>query len=103
MVTDSAKRAGRTLGLHLSGAPEEQAPFAPVPSFWSDQYDLRIQSFGAVSLGGDDVRVLEGDLDGEVAVGYHRDGVLVGVVMVGMAGRHMYYRTAIASLLAAAA
>lgn len=92
MVTDTARRAGHSLGSQLSGGPAEAAPFAPVPSFWSDQYDLRIQSFGAVGLGADDVRVLEGDPDGEVAVGYHRDGELVGVVLVGLAGRIGSYR-----------
>src|SRR5690606_41819069 len=58
---------------------------------WSDQYDLRLQSFGAPGLG-DDVRVLEGDLGGEAVVGYHRDGRLVGVVMLGAARRQAHYR-----------
>ena len=92
MVTDTARKAGHTLGSYLAAAALDVAPFRPVPSFWSDQYELRIQSFGAVNLGADDVRVLEGDLDGDVAVGYHRDGVLVGVVMVGLGGRHAHYR-----------
>ena len=96
MVTDTARRAGHTLGSYLSSGELDGSPFRPVPSFWSDQYDLRIQSFGAVGLGPQDVRVLEGDLDGEVAVGYHRDGALVGVVMVGLGGRHTFYRDLIA-------
>ena len=92
MVTDTARRAGHTLRAYLAEAVLDTTPFRPVPSFWSDQYDLRIQSFGAIGLGPDDVRVLEGDLDGELAVGYHRDGELMGVAMVGLAGRHAYYR-----------
>jgi 3-phenylpropionate/trans-cinnamate dioxygenase ferredoxin reductase subunit len=96
MVTDTAKRAGNTLGRHLTGADPDPVPFAPIPSFWSDQYDLRLQSFGAVGLGGDDVRVLEGDLDDEVAVGYHRDGRLVGVVLIGLAARYQQYRALVA-------
>jgi 3-phenylpropionate/trans-cinnamate dioxygenase ferredoxin reductase component len=100
MVTDTARRAGHTLGLYLSTGELDSTPFHPVPSFWSDQYDLRVQSFGAVGLGPDDVRVLEGDLDGEVALGYHRDGALVGVVMVGLAGRHAFYRDLIAGAAA---
>ena len=91
MVTDTAKRAGATLGAHLSGTGIDEHPFAPIPSFWSDQYDLRIQSFGAVGLG-DDVRVLEGDLDDDVVVGYHRDGRLVGVVLIGLPNRYQHYR-----------
>jgi NADPH-dependent 2,4-dienoyl-CoA reductase/sulfur reductase-like enzyme len=102
MVTDTAKKAGHTLGAHLTAASADENPFVPVPSFWSDQYDLRIQSFGAVGLGGEDVRVLEGDLGGEVAMGYHRDGALVGVVLIGMGGRQLAYRNRIAELGVAA-
>ena len=102
MVTDTAKKAGHSLGTYLAGGDTDPTPFAPIPSFWSDQYDLRIQSFGSIGLGGEDIRVLEGDLDGDVAVGYHRDGVLVGVVLVGLAGRYMAYRTQIGELATAA-
>jgi len=97
MVTDTAKRAGATLGAYLAGNELDGKPFAPIPSFWSDQYELRLQSFGAVGLGGDDVRVLEGDLDDEAAVGYHLDGRLVGVVLIGLASRYQHYRSVIAA------
>lgn len=97
MVTDTARRAGTTLGRWLTGQDDDPSPFAPIPAFWSDQYEIRLQSFGAVDLGDADIRVLEGDLDGEVAVGYHRDGDLVGVVLVGLAGRHPHYRQLIAA------
>jgi 3-phenylpropionate/trans-cinnamate dioxygenase ferredoxin reductase subunit len=98
MVTDTARRAGHTLGSHLSGGTVDTAAFAPIPSFWSDQYDLRLQSFGAVTLGADDVRILEGDLGEEVAVGYHRDDELVGVVLIGLGGRHVHYRSLIEAI-----
>ncbi|MFF7264173.1 NAD(P)/FAD-dependent oxidoreductase [Streptomyces sp. NPDC008159] len=75
--TDTAKHAAKV----LTGA--EPAPFAPLPTFWSDQHDFRLQSFGAPVLGKDDVRVLEGDPAGDVLVGYHRDDRLVGVVALG--------------------
>ncbi|MFJ2739899.1 NAD(P)/FAD-dependent oxidoreductase [Streptomyces sp. NPDC087440] len=75
---DSAKHAART----LLGA--EQEAFAPLPSFWSDQYADRIQSFGSPGLGAGDVRVLEGDPAGDVLAGYHdAGGRLVGVVALG--------------------
>ena len=96
MVTDTAKKAGNTLGRHLTGEDPDPTPFAPIPSFWSDQYDMRIQSFGSVGVG-DDVQVLEGDWDSDVAAGYYRDGRLVGVVMVGFGGRHMHYRQLVAN------
>ncbi|MFG2797048.1 NAD(P)/FAD-dependent oxidoreductase [Streptomyces pseudovenezuelae] len=75
--TDTAKHAARTL------VGTEQAPFAPLPTFWSDQHEFRLQSFGAPALGKDDVRILDGDPEGDVLVGYHTGGRLVGVVALG--------------------
>ncbi|MEU6557004.1 FAD-dependent oxidoreductase [Streptomyces sp. NPDC046915] len=80
---DTAKHAARTLVGHLTGDQAESASFAPLPTFWSDQHDFRLQAFGAPALGKADVRVLDGDPDGDVLVGYHRDGRLVGVVALG--------------------
>ncbi|MFJ9561397.1 NAD(P)/FAD-dependent oxidoreductase [Streptomyces fuscichromogenes] len=76
--TDTSRHAAKTLV-----GDAEPVPFAPLPSFWSDQHDFRLQSFGAPVLGKEDVRVLDGDPDGDVLVGYHRDGRLVGVVALG--------------------
>jgi NADPH-dependent 2,4-dienoyl-CoA reductase/sulfur reductase-like enzyme len=81
--TDTAKHAARTLVTHLTGAEPEAAPFAPLPTFWSDQHEFRLQSFGAPALGKDDVRVLDGDPDGDVLVGYHTGDRLIGVVALG--------------------
>ena len=73
MPTDTAKQAAATLAALMRGEEPEPTPFAPIPSFWSDQLDLRFQSFGAPQLG-DEIRI-EGDLDdltsGVVAT-YHR-------------------------------
>jgi NADPH-dependent 2,4-dienoyl-CoA reductase/sulfur reductase-like enzyme len=81
--TDTAKHAAKSLVAHLTGTVAELAPFAPLPTFWSDQHEFRLQSFGAPVLGRDDVRVLDGDPAGDVLVGYHRDDRLVGVVALG--------------------
>ncbi|WP_326585504.1 FAD-dependent oxidoreductase [Streptomyces sp. NBC_00481] len=75
--TDTAKHAAKV----LTGV--EVPPFAPLPTFWSDQHDFRLQSFGAPVLGKGDVRVLDGDPAADVLVGYHHDGRLVGVVALG--------------------
>ncbi|MFD7336090.1 NAD(P)/FAD-dependent oxidoreductase [Streptomyces violascens] len=80
---DTAKHAAKVLTAHLCSQPADFAPFAPLPSFWSDQYDFRLQSFGSPELGHDDVRLLDGEADGDMLVGYHRDGRLVGVVGLG--------------------
>jgi NADPH-dependent 2,4-dienoyl-CoA reductase/sulfur reductase-like enzyme len=96
MAVDTARRAGKSLGSFLLSEELDTAEFQPMPSFWSDQYDMRIQSFGMPLLGIDDVRVLEGDLETEAAVGYHRGGSLVGVALLGLSARHLHYRQLIA-------
>ncbi|KUN88767.1 NAD(P)/FAD-dependent oxidoreductase [Streptomyces griseoruber] len=84
---DTARHAAKALVAHLLGEEREPAPFAPLPTFWSDQHDFRLQSFGAPVLGLGDVRVLDGDPDGDpegdVLVGYHHTDRLVGVVALG--------------------
>ncbi|MDX2936557.1 NAD(P)/FAD-dependent oxidoreductase [Streptomyces ipomoeae] len=81
--TDTAKHAARVLVAGLGGSEADLAAFAPLPTFWSDQHDFRLQSFGAPVLGKDDVRVLDGDPEGDVLFGYHSGGRLVGVVALG--------------------
>ncbi|QKZ18661.1 NAD(P)/FAD-dependent oxidoreductase [Streptomyces chartreusis] len=81
--TDTAKHAAKVLVAHLTGADSELAAFSPLPTFWSDQHDFRLQSFGAPVLGLGDVRVLDGDPTSDVLVGYHLGGQLVGVVALG--------------------
>lgn len=85
MPTDTAKRAAATLLADLSGHAVDQEHFTPVPWFWSDQYDSKLQSFGLPGLGSA-AEVLDGDLAaGEAVVAYRRDdGKLVGVVLLGL-------------------
>lgn len=80
---DTARHAAKALVAHLLGQDREPAPFAPLPTFWSDQHDFRLQSFGAPLLGLGDIRVLDGDPDGDVVVGYHSADRLLGVVALG--------------------
>lgn len=99
--TDTAKRAAVTLVNQLNGAAEDQQPFAPVPSFWSDQFDLRLQSFGSPGLA-DEAVVDEGDL-GELAAGvlmtYRRAGRHVGSLAINLSGaRQRELRTQFADL-----
>ncbi|MGE5131487.1 MAG: NAD(P)/FAD-dependent oxidoreductase [Gemmatimonadota bacterium] len=81
--TDTGKRAGATLAACLRGDPPAGDPFAPMPSFWSDQYGERLQSFGAPALA-DRVTLIHGDPDGNFIAGYERAGALVGVAGIGM-------------------
>jgi NADPH-dependent 2,4-dienoyl-CoA reductase/sulfur reductase-like enzyme len=107
--TETAKRAAKVLAADLAARAaghdtsadpdpiEALGEYTPMPAFWSDQYEMRLQSFGLPGLGGEDIRLLEGELSGECVAGYHRDGVLVGVVFLGLASRFSHYRGLIAA------
>lgn len=101
LPTDTGRRAGAVLAAYLSGdgyADVVGERWEVLPSFWSDQYDLRLQSFGMPGLAdADGIRVLEGALDDECVVGYHRGDELVGVVGLGMLKSVMAYRTQVGS------
>ncbi|MEU3615723.1 FAD-dependent oxidoreductase [Streptomyces sp. NPDC006872] len=65
-------------------APDARKPFAPVPYFWSDQYDMKIQAYGFLR-GHDEVAVVEGDLAERRFVAVYRTGDRVsGALAVGM-------------------
>ncbi|MFB4419753.1 NAD(P)/FAD-dependent oxidoreductase [Streptomyces sp. QL37] len=64
--------------------PEARKPFAPVPYFWSDQYDMKIHAYGYLR-GHDSVEIVEGDLEQRRFLAtYRREGRLVGALAVGM-------------------
>jgi NADPH-dependent 2,4-dienoyl-CoA reductase/sulfur reductase-like enzyme len=101
--TETGRRVGPALASYLRGdgyQPVLDTPWRPMPSFWSDQYDIRLQSYGMPGLADSDgIHVLEGDLAGEVAVGYFRGDVLVGIVGLGMLPRINSYRALIGAPL----
>ncbi|AXG82295.1 NAD(P)/FAD-dependent oxidoreductase [Streptomyces paludis] len=78
--------------------PEARKPFAPVPYFWSDQYDMKVQAFGYLR-GHDEVTVVEGDLDERrFMVAYRTGDRLSGVLVVGLPPRAIRpWRAAIAA------
>ena len=79
MPTETGRRAGRTLAALLAGEEPDRGPFAGMPSFWSDQYDHTLQSFGMPGLA-DRIAVVDGDPDGPCIAEYHDAAGLVGVV-----------------------
>ncbi|MEW1724470.1 FAD-dependent oxidoreductase [Streptomyces sp. NPDC093109] len=64
--------------------PDARKPFAPVPYFWSDQYDMKIQAYGCLR-GHDEVAVVAGDLAERRFVAVYRTGDRVtGALAIGM-------------------
>jgi NADPH-dependent 2,4-dienoyl-CoA reductase/sulfur reductase-like enzyme len=59
---------------------EEPAPFSPVPYFWTDQFDARIQAYGIFPTGAE-MAVLHGEpASRKFVAGYGHQGRLVGVL-----------------------
>jgi NADPH-dependent 2,4-dienoyl-CoA reductase/sulfur reductase-like enzyme len=79
MPTETGRRAGRTLAALLAGAEPDRTPFNALPSFWSDQFNHRLQSFGMPGIA-DSVELVDGSPDGPCIVEYHDASGIVGVV-----------------------
>lgn len=81
MPTEMGKFAGNTLAALLRGADPAGDTFRGLPSFWSDQYDLQLQSFGIPSAAVES-RLVDGSYDHDCIVEYHDESGLVGVIGV---------------------
>jgi 3-phenylpropionate/trans-cinnamate dioxygenase ferredoxin reductase subunit len=90
MPTDMGKYVGEQLAARLSGDELSDDPFTPLPSFWSDQYDLALQSFGMPGLG--TAQLKSGAWDGDCIVEYHREDNIVGVIGVNQSAQLSEYR-----------
>ena len=80
-AAEQGSAAAKNLLSELAG--EAPTPYAPVPFFWSDQFDSRIQYVGRAH-GDDEVRVILGDIDDKFVAMYGHAGRLRGVLGVGM-------------------
>jgi NADPH-dependent 2,4-dienoyl-CoA reductase/sulfur reductase-like enzyme len=77
---DNALEQGAAAARRLLADDGDAEPYAPVPWFWSDQYDRKIQLSG-LSSNTDDVRVVHGDVGERRFVAlYGREGRLVGAL-----------------------
>ena len=94
LPTETGKRAGQTLGSLLRGEIPE-GDFRPMPAFWSDQYDLGLQSYGQPALG--TAVLVDGEWSGDCIVEYVRGDEVIGVVGVNRTKDLMRYRQDIGS------
>lgn len=86
--TNAAEQATAAADRLLTGG----RPFAPVPSFWSDQYGVRLQGVGLTGRA-DEVAVVDGDASGDQFVAeYRRAGQLVGAISAGDVRALLPYR-----------
>jgi 3-phenylpropionate/trans-cinnamate dioxygenase ferredoxin reductase subunit len=91
---ENAQEQGAHAARRLLGHLE---PYAPVPWFWSDQYDRKIQLAGRSSAD-DEVQVVEGSVAERRFVAlYGRAGRVVGVLGMNRPRIVMEYRQLIAA------
>lgn len=84
--SECAKYVGSAIGTG-----ETPNPFRPVPSFWSDQFDVHILAFGLLALA-DSNKLVEGSLDGDCVFEYYRGDKLVGAAGIGLRSVVQGYR-----------
>jgi NADPH-dependent 2,4-dienoyl-CoA reductase/sulfur reductase-like enzyme len=75
-------------------------PYAPVPWFWSDQYDRKLQLAGSVRPDDEVVVVAGSTTDRRFTALYGRHGRVVGAFAMNMPAQVVRYRRAIAAGLA---
>ncbi|MFE7438977.1 NAD(P)/FAD-dependent oxidoreductase [Streptomyces chartreusis] len=78
----NAAEQGLTVAHNIL-TPQAPRPFAPVPYFWTDQYDMTVQCYG-FPRGHDECVVVDGDLvQGRFVVAYRTANRLAAVLTVG--------------------
>lgn len=95
--TNAAEQAAAAATRLLNGSAP---PFAPVPTFWSDQFGMRLHSVGLPGLA-DEVILADGDASGERFVAEFRSGgTLIGAVCAGSIKALLPYRRQLAAAFA---
>jgi len=93
----NAVEQGSYVAERLAGTDLGAEPFAPVPFFWSDQYDVKIQFAGRMSPD-DELRVVAGSLaERKFTALYGRAGRLTGVLALSRPRDLAKYRRLIAA------
>lgn len=97
--TETAKRAAEVIVAGITGPDALAASlarrFAPIPSFWSDQFDAHLLAYGMLGRA-DRTELIHGDLHGECVFGYFDGDTLVGVCGIGHRSIVMGYRDRLA-------
>jgi NADPH-dependent 2,4-dienoyl-CoA reductase/sulfur reductase-like enzyme len=77
----NARDMGASAAANLLRSSDAREPFVAVPTFWSDQYDVKIKSAGLLSAA-DSFTVIEEDLERPaLVVEAHRGDELIGAVV----------------------
>ena len=97
--TETGKQVGQLIATKYTDQAALPAllatEFRPIPSFWSDQFDVHLLAYGLLGLA-DEVRLLEGSIDADCVFGYYRAGQMVGVCGIGLRSVVQGYRSVFA-------
>ena len=95
--TNATEQATSIAGAILGG----DSPYVPVPYFWTDQFDVKIQVHGVVPANAE-VEIVEGDIStGRFVARYSSDGVVTGVLGWNMPKQSRMHRQDVVDALAA--
>jgi 3-phenylpropionate/trans-cinnamate dioxygenase ferredoxin reductase subunit len=76
----NAQEQGMAAVRNLLAAPKDRIPFAPVPYFWSDQFEVKIQAYGHLSADAE-IYLAEGSVDsGSFVLTFREHEQLVGAM-----------------------
>lgn len=93
----NAVEQGAAAAKRLLAGPGEAVDFTPVPYFWSDQYDAKIQFLGRCCPT-DEVRIVDGSVEDRRFVAlFARDGRLFGALAFNRPRLLMAYRKLLAA------
>jgi NADPH-dependent 2,4-dienoyl-CoA reductase/sulfur reductase-like enzyme len=95
----NAAEQGAHAGRNAVLAATDREPYVGIPSFWSDQYGVRIQALGLPHLAGRHHVVEETDDGSRLVAVAERHGLLIGVVAFNGARRLPHYRDRLGSPL----
>jgi len=95
-VTEAAAPVAKTAPTpNEQRAALEAASFRPIPSFWSDQFDIHLLAFGLLALA-DSNKLVQGEISDDCVFEYYRGDKLVGVAGIGMRSVVQGYRNVFA-------
>lgn len=91
----NAADMGKVAAANLLTGPEEAIPYTPVPTFWTDQYDLKMKAVGLLAFADSQRTVEDDESNARMVVESYRDGETIGAVMLNKNRAYVEYKRAL--------
>lgn len=99
----NAVEMGRAAADNLLAGRAGATPFTPVPTFWSDQYDVKLKAAGFATLADDYVVVERDDEGGKLVIEASQGGKPIGAITCNQTKAYLKYRSQFKPILEGAA